>query len=260
MQWRSALPAQAQHFSGMNFIGRLALCSHTCHPNMQQHVKDRSIDLEQPVLGPISSRLQPTISHLSCSAHRQAAQIHSCSSGKRRRGLQSHVKETDPSQNGTKLGSSIPSSGASSSEAASPSAIPGRRSNSQPIDADDSQSVSASRQAKSPSRPLQPSYMPPHLFTARRRELQQGNGQHDRGPPPGSRVLSVDDSKAAEQQLKATLPPVELEDLGEKAEGVIQIGTSGMRIPLYGKSMQSIQEVCAPFSACTRADGRIWSG
>ncbi len=124
-------------------------------------------------------------------------------------------------------------------------------SNSHLKEADNSQSADTSRLADSPSRPLQPSYMPPHLFTARRRELQQSNGQHEGGPPPGSRVLSIDDTKAAEQHLKATLPPAELGDLGEKAEGVIQIGTGGIRIPLYGKSMQSIQEVCAHFSACT---------
>ena len=64
-------------------------------------------------------------------------------------------------------------------------------------------------------------------------------------------MLSINDSKAAEQQLKATLPPTELGDLGEKAEGVIQIGTSGIRIPLYGKSMQSIQEVRVHFSLHT---------
>ena len=79
---------------------------------------------------------------------------------------------------------------------------------------------------------------------ARRKELQQSDGHQEGGPPPGSRVLNLNGSTPAEWQLKATLPPSDLGDLGEKAEGIIQIGASGLRIPLYGRSMQSIQEVC----------------
>ena len=57
-------------------------------------------------------------------------------------------------------------------------------------------------------------------------------------------------SKAAAEQLTARLPPPEVGDLGERAEGVIQIGTSGVRIPLYGRTMQSIQEVPALSAGC----------
>ena len=75
-------------------------------------------------------------------------------------------------------------------------------------------------------------------------------------PLPGSRVLKVNDARAADKELKATLPPADLGDLGEKAEGIIQIGVSGMRIPLYGKSMQTIQEVCAhSFGQCPSSAG-----
>lgn len=194
---------------------------------------------------PNVSRLQTTLADLSCPAHRQAAQIHSSSSSKRRKGLQSYVKDADALRNGANSGQSLPSKADSANGALPASGMAGRYGIPQPRETDNSQSTSTMRQLDSPTRPLQPSYMPPHLFTARRRELQQSNSHHEEMPLPGSRVLKVDDSTAAEQALKATLPPAELGDMGEKAEGVIQIGASGVRIPLYGKSMQAIQEVCA---------------
>ena len=257
-QWRCALPARARQISGMSFIANSAPCSHNISQTLQQYTKSRSPEIRQAFPAPVQSRPQTSSADISCSADRQAVQVHSSSGSKRRRGLQSHVQDTDPVHFGARAGQSIPSKADSSNGAASSSGMPDTRSRTPLSEADNSQTTTSSRQPPGPNRSLQPSYMPPHLFTARRRELQQSNDGHheERAALPGSQVLSLNGTKAAAQQLKATLPPSDLGDFGEKAEGVIQIGTSGMRIPLYGKSMQSIQEVCAhpsvwwPSSTC----------
>ena len=219
--------------------------------------------------------------------------MHSSSSSRRRKGLQSRPQDAKLSQNGTNAGQSLPSS--SNGAVKRVDQPSGRYSRSKPGDPDTSQSSNSSKQYDSPSRPsqppciaressqnstlgkqpagpsrspqsqfmdsgmsqnstsstrpagagmrAQPSFMPPHLFTAKWRGLQQSNREYEGGPPPGSRVLDVSGSKPAAEHLKATLPPSEMGGFEEKAEGVIQIGTSGLRIPLYGKSMQSIKEV-----------------
>lgn len=200
-------------------------------------------------------------------AVRQAAQIHSSSSSRRRKGLQSRVQDAKLPQNGTNADQSLPSSSngavrcvdqpigrynpskpgdpdsSQNSTLGKQPAGPSRRPQSQYMDSGMSQnSTSSTKPARAGMRP-QPSFMPPHLFTAKWRGLQQNNRNLDGGPPPGSRVVDASGSKPAAEPLKATLPPSELGPFEEKAEGVIQIGTSGLRIPLYGKSTQSIQEV-----------------
>ena len=151
--------------------------------------------------------------------------------------------DTSSSQNLRRADEIIPSIPDGSYGAGPPTGVPGRHNNTDSTEAGNGQSSSASRQPDRSDTGKQPSYIPPHLFTARRRELQQGSDASEESPAPGSRLLRLNGAKAAEPQLQASLPPADLGDFEEKAEGVIQIGTSGMRIPLYGTSMQSIQEV-----------------
>lgn len=85
--------------------------------------------------------------------------------------------------------------------------------------------------------------MPPHLFTPRRPPLQATNGQHKAGAQPPVEPPEYWGSKIETEQLTARLPPSDVTGFEDKAEGAIQIGASGIRIPLYGRTVQSIKEV-----------------
>ncbi len=50
----------------------------------------------------------------------------------------------------------------------------------------------------------------------------------------GSRRSSASDERRASQQGAST-SAAEVSDTGDKAEGVLQLGASGARIPLYGR-------------------------
>ena len=202
--------------------------------------------------------------------------MHVDNSKVRRRGLQSHNQNPSPVQNGSSGIQSTPSSASSngasghakqqaavqdilevsgSNDRAAPQdRATGAQSQQRPElqsgqvgrQADSSQSSSTSRQPAEQSRAPREAYLPPHLFAprgaaTRASRVGEGAGTVQAGETPASRA-----SKAAAEQLTARLPPPEVSDMGERAEGVIQIGTTGVRIPLYGRTLQSIQEVPNP--------------
>ena len=293
VQLRLALPAKVPKISAMQSIGSLPPCRHLLSADNQQNINKCSNVARHLTLEYLQPRKQVVSVAVSSSAVKQAAQIHSSSSSRRRKGLQSRIQDAKLPQNGTNTDQSLPSS--SNGAVRRVDQPSGNYSPHKPGDPDMSQESNSSKQYDGPSRPTQPSFiaselnqnstlgkqpagpsrrlqsqfmdsgmsqnsasstkptragmrpqpsfLPPHLFTAKRRGLQQSNREHEGGPPPGSSVLDVSRSKPAAEHLKATLPPSELGLFEEKAEGVIQIGTSGLRIPLYGKSMQSIKEV-----------------
>ena len=200
---------------------------------------------------------------------------------RRRRGLQSHHQSPSPPQGGDTGSQRTPSSADSNGDtahakqqaalqdrleasespngAAPQNSANGAQSQQQAElhstqlgrQADSSQSSSTSRQPAEQSRAPREAHLPPHLFTPRRpgshamSQVGKGAGTVQAAETPATRA-----SKAANEQLTARLPPPEVGDLGERAEGVIQIGTSGVRIPLYGRTMQSIQEVPALSAGC----------
>lgn len=89
----------------------------------------------------------------------------------------------------------------------------------------------------------EPESMPPHLAAS----LDRSQGHRRRpvfGPrsepgqqleqTKGSRRSSASDERRASQQGAST-SAAEVSDTGDKAEGVLQLGASGARIPLYGR-------------------------
>ncbi len=220
---------------------------------------------------------RPLSARASASADQKTVQMQVDDSKRRRRGLQSHNQGFSSPQNGQPGSPSTPSNADSNGASAhakqqadvqdrleaigshnraahqnsATSAQPQQQSGSQSRKADSSQSSSTSRRPTEQSRaPREAPHLPPHLFMPRgpaSHASHAGKGAETMQAPetPASRA-----SKAAAEQLTARLPPPEVGDLGERAEGVIQIGTSGVRIPLYGRTMQSIQEVPALSAGC----------
>ena len=217
---------------------------------------------------------RPLSARASTSADQKTVQLQVDDSKRRRRGLQSHKQSPSSPQNGKPGSPSTPSStdsnGASahakqqaaaqdrleasgSHDRAAPqtSAIGAQSQQQSELQsrqlgrqADSSQSSSTSRHPAEQSKaPREAPHLPPHLFTPRRPASHASHAGKGAGTVQAAETPADRASKAAAEQLTARLPLHEVGDLGERAEGVIQIGTSGVRIPLYGRTMQSIQEV-----------------
>ena len=227
-----------------------------------------------------SAYCRPLSARASTSADQKTVQMQGDKSQRRRRGLQSHNQSPSSPQNGKPGSPSAPSSadsnGASAHakqqaavqdrlkangshyRAAQQNGAIGAQSQQQSElqsrqlgrQADSSQSSSTSRQPAEQSRALREAHLPPHLFTPRGSALHASHAGKGAETVQASETPANRASKAAAEQLTARLPPPEVGDLGERAEGVIQIGTSGVRIPLYGRTMQSIQEVPALPAGC----------
>ena len=241
LQWCRALPVKVV---GMQLSRITAPSIHFRTPLGQRQNSTCSADMRQ---APQQLRWVYRHPHAIPSAARQAAHMHLNSSRIRTGGLQTHTKDVRASQNGLDAGQSISSRDSrhdSSNGVPPPIEQPSdTRSRAEPTGAQSSQFSSPSNHPAGLQRqPLQ-SYMPPHLFKAIRKDQQASNGYHEGASAPAVGAPSLNGTKAAAGELNATLPPAEVADLGEKAEGVIQIGTRGTPIPLYGRTLQSIQEV-----------------
>ena len=241
IQWCRALPASVV---GMQLTMIIAPSIHFCKPLGQRQVSTCSGDMRQV---PQQTRWVHRHPHAIPSAARQAAQMHLNSSSIRTGGLQTHTKDVRASQNGLDAGQSLPSRDSqhdSSNGGPPPIEQPSdTRSRAKPTGAQSSQFNSHSNHPAELQRQPLRSYMPPHLFKAIRKDQQASNGYHEGGSAPAVGPPSQNGTKVAAGELNATLPPAEVTDLGEKAEGVIRMGTRGTPIPLYGRTLQSIQEV-----------------
>lgn len=152
----------------------------------------------------------------------------------RRRGLQANLRSSAPQER----------------SAFSWPAAPNISASRQPPAADSSQaSVKNAQQL--------PAALPPHLKAGMNpAQSQQTRIFIPRSPPadqessPGARDRSsADDSRKYDQ--RASSNAADVAEIGDRAEGVLQMGASGARIPLYGRCLKSSPLCCVPISLTT---------
>ena len=197
VQLRLALPANVPKVSAMQSIGSSPSCRHLLSTDNQQNINKCSTVARPFTLEYSQSRKQVVSVAVTSSAVRQAAQIHSSSSSRRRKGLQSRIQDAKLPQNGTNADQSLPSS--SNGAVRHVDQPSGSYTPPKPGDPDMSQNSNSSKQYDGPSRPPQPS------FTAS--ELNQNGplGKQSAGPSrrPQSKFM---DSGMSQNSPSSTRP------------------------------------------------------
>jgi hypothetical protein len=260
LQCCRALPVKV---GGMQLSSITAPSIHFRPPIRQRQFSTRSRDVRGK---PQQTRWVQRPSHAIPSAARQAAQMHLDNSRICSGGLQRHVKDVRASQNGSDAGHNSPSRSSqhtSSNGVPHPIEQPSDRESGRekPHGAQNSHFTSPSNHPAGLKRQPPQSVVPPHLFKATRTDQQAGNGVLKKHSAPAAGTPTLNGTKVAAGDLRATLPPAEVADSGEKAEGVIRLGTHGTPIPLYGRTLQSIREVCScsfpSFVLCKQASSPL---